>query len=68
MTEVRFTHSRDAGAPAQARRPRDHRQRPVLHNPHVPVPAPRRLYEIVLREGRTEDILGYVDGALLADT
>jgi hypothetical protein len=26
-----------------------------------------RLYEIVLREGGPEDILGYVDGALLVD-
>jgi transcriptional regulator with XRE-family HTH domain len=26
-----------------------------------------RLYEIVLREGQPEDILGYVDGALLVD-
>ncbi len=26
-----------------------------------------RLYEIVLREGRAEDILGYIDGALLVD-
>lgn len=26
-----------------------------------------RVYEIVLREGRPEDILAYVDGALLVD-
>ncbi|WP_207387195.1 hypothetical protein [Frankia sp. Cppng1_Ct_nod] len=26
-----------------------------------------RLYEIVLREGRAEDILTYIDGALLVD-